>query len=155
MALSFVVLLAAGLTSCLKNRDVEKNEEERIQNFLDIKEIDTEPTESGLYYIEFIEGSGAQAFSGDTVEVYYEGSFLDGRVFDRNTSGEPLRFALGAGQVIEGWEEGLTYMKEGGEAMLVIPSSLAYGPSGYYSIPGYTPLVYTIALEKVTPGSAD
>ncbi len=155
LVISIGILLAAGLTSCFKNQDIDKNELERIQSFLDANDIDVEPTESGLYYVELIEGAGLQPAAGDTVEVHYRGTFLDGRIFADNMGDEPFRFILGTAYVIEGWDEGLTYMKEGGEAMLIIPSTLAYGTAGTYGIPGYTPLVYTIVLEDVYPGPGE
>lgn len=152
MVISLAVMIAAGTTSCFKNQEIDENEIERIQAFLDANDIDVEPTESGLYYVELIEGTGLQPVDGDTVEVHYRGTFLDGRIFADNMNSDPFRFILGTGYVIEGWDEGLTYMKEGGEAMLVIPSTLGYGTAGTYGIPGYTPLVYTIILEDVDPG---
>lgn len=154
LAISIVIFLMAGMTSCFKNQEIDDNEMERIQNFLDVNDLDVEPTESGLYYVELIEGTGLQPVAGDTVEVHYRGTFLDGRIFADNMDKDPFRFVLGTGYVIEGWDEGITYMKEGGEAMLVIPSTLAYGTAGTYGIPGYTPLVYTVILEDVTPGPA-
>lgn len=125
-----------------------------IDNFLKNNDIDTEPTESGLYYIEFIEGTGAQPVAGDTVEIFYKGYFLTGGVFVNNLHSDPYRFAVGSGAVIEGLDEGISYMKEGGEAMLVVPSSLAYGSEGnyYLGIAGYTPLAFEIILDKVIPG---
>ncbi|MDZ7738750.1 MAG: FKBP-type peptidyl-prolyl cis-trans isomerase [Bacteroidales bacterium] len=152
LAISIVILLSAGMTSCDKNQEVQLSEEEEIQIFLDDNDLDFEPTESGLYYIELIEGTGLQPVAGDTVTVHYSGTFLNGRVFDSNIGREPMRFVLGIAYVIEGWEEGLTYMKEGGEALLIVPSSLAYGAEGYYDIPAYTPLAFTIILEDVYPG---
>ncbi len=152
LAIFIVIIIAAGMTSCFKNQEIDEDELARIEDFLDANNIDVEPTESGLYYVEIIEGTGHQPVAGDTVEVYYRGTFLDGRIFADNTQDEPFRFVLGIAYVIEGWDEGLTYMKEGGEAMLIIPSTLAYGSAGTYGIPGYTPLIYTIKLEDVYPG---
>lgn len=150
----FLIFLVIGITSCFKDTNSEKEEREIIDNFLRNNGIDAEPTTSGLYYIELIEGTGAQPETGDTVEVFYEGYFLSGGVFITNMNSDPHRFAIGAMAVIEGLEEGVTYMKEGGEAMLIVPSSLAYGPVGnpYMGIPGYTPLGFNIILDKVIPG---
>lgn len=150
----FLTFLVIGATSCLKKISGEEQEMEIIDNFLRNNDIDTEPTASGLYYIELEVGTGAQPQVGDTVEVYYEGFYLSGSLFDTNMDSDPLRFVIGAMTVIEGFEEGVTYMKEGGEAMLIVPSSLAYGPVGsyYMGIPGYTPLGFTVILDKVIPG---
>jgi len=144
--------LIISVISCTKDINNAEEEQEQIANFLKKEDIDIEPTASGLYYIELIEGTGQQAMTGDTVEIYYVGSFLDGRVFDSNLNSSALRFAIGSGAVILGMDEGVSYMREGGEALLVVPSSLGYGPYGSYPIPGYTPLAFEIYLDKVTPG---
>ena len=108
------------------------------------------PTESGLYYIETEEGTGKYAESRRIVKVHYEGKFLDGEVFDSSYErGEPIEFTLGIGQVIKGWDEGISYMKEGGKAVLIIPSNLAYGTQGRGTIPGYSTLVFTVELIEV------
>lgn len=148
----FLVFLPAGFSSCSKEINNEEREQELIANYLDANDIDVEPTESGLYYVELIEGNGVQPVAGDTVEIFYIGYFLDGRIFDNNINSSPLRFALGSSAVIEGMDEGVLYMKEGGQALLVMPSSLAYGPFGSYPIPGYTPLAFEVLLDKVIPG---
>lgn len=97
-------------------------------------------TESGLQYKIVRDGNGVKpANDKDKVEVNYEGSLLDGTVFDSSYErGESAKFALN--QVIKGWGEGLKYIDEGGEITLWIPADLAYGERG--------------AGEKITPGSA-
>ena len=108
-------------------------------------------TESGLEYIEVEPGTGAQAESGKTVSVHYTGKFQDGKVFDSSVSrGEPIKFPLGAGRVIKGWDEGIALMKEGGKAQLVIPPHLAYGESGAGGvIPPNATLVFDVELVSV------
>lgn len=150
--ISLIALLFSGITSCMKTDQFEESEQQQIDEFLAEQDIDADPKESGLYYIELIEGTGEVPVEGDTVDVYYRGSFLDGRLFDTNMDSDPFRFTVGTGYVIEGWDEGITYMKKGGEALFIIPSSLAYGSAGTYGIPGYTPLLYEVVLENVIPG---
>jgi FKBP-type peptidyl-prolyl cis-trans isomerase FkpA len=149
-----LIVIVTGVTGCFKNTNSEQEELEIIQNFLDVNDIDTEPTASGLYYVELIAGTGEQPMTGDTVEVYYEGFFLTGSVFVTNMEADPHRIAIGSYSVIAGMEEGITYMREGGRAMLIMPSSLAYGSVGnyYLGIPGYTPLGFDIILDKVIYG---
>src|SRR6266851_5118938 len=93
-------------------------------------------------------GTGATAATGDTVSVLYTGTFLDGRVFDASSlhGNVPITFRLGAGQVIQGWDQGLVGMRVGGKRRLTIPSSLAYGPSGNGPIPPNTPLRFEVEL---------
>ena len=78
------------------------------------------------------EGDGKVASAGDTIEVHYVGvAFSSGEEFDASWSrGEPLRFKLGAGKVISGWDQGVQGMKVGGRRKLVIPPHLGYGSRG-------------------------
>ena len=78
------------------------------------------------------EGDGPVARAGDTVSVHYVGvSFSTGEEFDASWNrGQPLRFTLGAGQVIPGWDQGVQGMRVGGRRQLVIPPHLAYGEHG-------------------------
>jgi FKBP-type peptidyl-prolyl cis-trans isomerase FklB len=86
-------------------------------------------TDSGLQYKVLAEGDGASPSESDTVEVHYEGTLLDGSVFDSSYQrGETVSFPVNG--VIEGWTEALQMMKVGSKWKLFIPSELAYGPGG-------------------------
>jgi FKBP-type peptidyl-prolyl cis-trans isomerase len=86
-------------------------------------------TESGLQYEVITEGEGAQPTESDTVVVHYEGSTIDGEVFDSSYERDnPATLALNG--VIEGWKEGLQLMHEGAKYKLYIPANLAYGEQG-------------------------
>ncbi|MEU6808675.1 FKBP-type peptidyl-prolyl cis-trans isomerase [Streptomyces sp. NPDC046831] len=78
------------------------------------------------------EGDGPEAKAGDTVSVHYVGvAFSTGEEFDASWNrGTPLRFQLGVGQVIPGWDRGVQGMKVGGRRQLIIPAHLAYGDRG-------------------------
>jgi FKBP-type peptidyl-prolyl cis-trans isomerase len=108
-------------------------------------------TQSGLDFIEIEEGKGKQAAAGKTVAVHYTGKFQDGRVFDSSVSrGEPIEFTLGKGMVIKGWDEGITMMRVGGKAKLVIPPDLAYGEKGAGGvIPPNATLVFDVELVSM------
>jgi peptidylprolyl isomerase len=88
------------------------------------------------------EGDGKEAKAGDTVEVHYVGvAFSTGEEFDASWNrGEPLRFQLGAGRVIAGWDQGVQGMKVGGRRQLIIPPDLGYGNRGAGNVikPGET-----------------
>ena len=108
-------------------------------------------TASGLRYIEMVEGTGDEAKTEMQVNVHYTGYLMEGKKFASSfDSNEPLPFHLGAGEVIQGWDEGVASMKVGGHRKLIIPSQLAYGTRG---IPGLIPadatLVFDIELLSV------
>lgn len=120
-----------------------------------INEEKTVTTSAGLQYTETVLGAGPKPNAGDIVLVHYTGSLQDGTVFDSSYNrGEPLRFVLGAGQVIPGWDAGIAMMNEGGQAVLVIPPELAYGETGASGvIPPNATLVFDVELVEVQPGA--
>src|SRR5579872_2639309 len=89
-------------------------------------------TSSGLQYWDIKAGSGETATSGAKVTVHYTGWLENGKKFDSSVDrGQPFPFALGAGHVIKGWDEGVAGMKVGGKRQLRIPPDLGYGSRGY------------------------
>ncbi|MGL2987751.1 peptidylprolyl isomerase [Flavobacterium sp. RSSA_27] len=110
-----------------------------------------ERTASGLRYQFIQRGSGKKAENGKTVAVHYEGSLENGKVFDSSyPRKKPIEFRLGQGQVIEGWDEGIALLQVGDKARFVIPSDLAYGPSGAGGvIPPHATLIFDVELMDV------
>src|SRR3954468_10544025 len=112
---------------------------------------DFEPP-ADLVVTEVTEGTGPEAAAGRTVQVHYVGvAHSSGEEFDASYNrGEPLRFRLGVGQVIAGWDQGVQGMKVGGRRRLVIPPHLAYGDRGAGSVigPGET-LIFVVDLVDV------
>ena len=108
-------------------------------------------TESGLRYKMIQKGEGKRAEAGKTVSVHYEGSLENGKVFDSSyPRKKPIEFKLGIGQVIEGWDEGIALLQVGDKARFVIPSDLAYGPSGAGgAIPPNATLIFDVELMDV------
>ncbi|MEB3185973.1 MAG: FKBP-type peptidyl-prolyl cis-trans isomerase [bacterium] len=95
-------------------------------------------------------GTGAEARAGNLVSVHYTGWTLDGTKFDSSVDrGTPFEFALGQGQVIKGWDQGVAGMKVGGKRKLRIPADLAYGSQGVGSIPPNSVLVFDVELLEV------
>ena len=110
-----------------------------------------EKTDSGLRYQILQKGSGAQATKGATVSVHYKGQLTDGTVFDSSYKRkEPIEFVLGMGQVIAGWDEGVSLLKVGDKARFVIPSNLGYGSRGAGgAIPPDANLIFDVELVDV------
>ncbi len=104
---------------------------------------------SGLQYQVLTEGTGKQPTASDRVQCHYEGTLIDGTVFDSSIKrGEPAVF--GVTQVIAGWVEALQLMKEGAKWRLYIPYQMAYGEHGAGEmIPPYSALIFDVELIKV------
>lgn len=108
-------------------------------------------TESGLQYIDQVEGTGAQPQPGQTVVVHYTGTLEDGTKFDSSRDrNRPFSFPLGAGRVIKGWDEGIATMKVGGQRRLIIPPDLGYGARGAGGvIPPNATLIFDVELLRI------
>ena len=128
---------------------VKKDGEDFTAKFLECTE-EAVKTDSGMVYYEMTGGTGAQPALTDTVEVHYHGTLTDGTVFDSSVDrGQTISFPLNG--VIKGWQEGLTMMKEGGKATLLVPSDLAYGDGGSgETIPPGATLKFEVELFKVS-----
>jgi FKBP-type peptidyl-prolyl cis-trans isomerase len=108
-------------------------------------------TESGLRYQIIQKGDGVKAEKGKNVSVHYKGQLTDGTVFDSSYKrNQPIDFALGVGQVIPGWDEGVQLLQVGDKARFVIPSDLAYGSRGAGGvIPPNATLIFDVELMNV------
>jgi FKBP-type peptidyl-prolyl cis-trans isomerase len=109
-------------------------------------------TASGLKYQDQEEGNGAEAKSGDSVQVNYSGYLKDGTPFDSSLKPgrQPFTFTLGNAPVIKGWHEGIVGMKVGGRRKLIIPPDLAYKEAGHPPvIPPNAELTFDLELMKI------
>ena len=138
-----------------------------IENYLSENNIQATRTESGLYYVIESEGPGPQLEEGDLAFVHYAGFLLDGTVFDTsirdlaissgvfsesrdNVGGySPLEVRVGMGQVIRGWDEGLSLLKKGDKAKFIIPSPLAYGERETGPIGPNSILIFDVEVTDV------
>lgn len=112
------------------------------------EEEGVEVTDSGLQYKVLEAGDGATPGPDSSVEVHYEGTLIDGTVFDSSYErGEPVSFRVG--QVIEGWQEALQLMSVGDTWEIVIPAELAYGAQGQGPIGPHETLIFKVELLGV------
>jgi FKBP-type peptidyl-prolyl cis-trans isomerase len=130
-------------------------DEALLQDYFKKNNLKPLKTASGLYYTISNPGTGANPTAGQQITVNYTGKTLDGNVFDSNLDPkfnhvQPFSFAVGQGQVIKGWDEGLMLLKKGGKGTLYLPSNLAYGdrsPSAL--IPANSVLVFDVEVTDI------
>ena len=129
----------------------EAEEKAKQKELLDSVAAGYDETASGLRYQILQNGEGKQATKGAMVSVHYKGQLLDGTVFDSSYKRkQPIDFAVGVGQVIAGWDEGIQLLKVGDKARFVIPSNLAYGEAGAGGvIPPNATLIFDVELMNV------
>ena len=107
-------------------------------------------TPSGLIYLITQKGTGRLPKVGETVAVHYTGTLTNGVKFDSSQDrGQPISFPLGQGRVIKGWDEGIGKMHVGDRAILVVPSSIGYGPSGRGPIPPGATMIFVVELVEI------
>ena len=146
---SYLFLFIFVFLSCSKNDTVfEPQTETDILKYIEDNNLNATKSSSGLYYVINNEGTGIKPTSNSNVTVAYKGYFLDGNVFDQSNA---AGISFGLNQVIKGWTEGITYFREGGDGILLIPYNLGYGEIGFpmSGIPGGAVLVFDVKLIRV------
>jgi len=160
----FVILVAVGAFFIFYKKDESQNQPLATDTPTATIESTVEPVATGsaspimntdkLIIQDEVVGTGIEAVSGKSVTVNYTGTLTDGTIFDSNTDPkfghvEPFTFSLGAGQVIQGWDQGVAGMKIGGKRKLTIPASLGYGAQSVGTIPANSTLIFEVELLKV------
>lgn len=149
-----VLLGIAGLlTTACKDKNYVDIDEKLIQKYVKDNQLNNAQRQgSGLYYVPVVAvPSGVRAMGGKTMSVLYTGTLLNGTVFDASSrnGNKPFDFVLGAGRVIQGWDEGIALMRKGEKSVLLIPSALGYGARGSGSIPANSVLRFEVELVDV------
>jgi len=136
LGIFLVTMLAIALVGCAGGASDESGS---------TREVD------GMVIEDIVVGDGAQATKGKLISVHYTGTLEDGTKFDSSLDrGSPFEFVLGAGQVIQGWDEGFDGMKVGGKRKLVIPPEMGYGEYGAGGIiPPNATLIFDVELLDV------
>ena len=126
---------------------IKKEKENELKMLKDLSKGFSK-TSSGLLYKIEKENNSHKPSNGNKVKVHYKGMLLDGTVFDSSFKrNQPIEFTLGIGQVIKGWDEGISLLGIGDKASFIIPSDLAYGASGAGGvIPPNATLIFEVEL---------
>ncbi len=145
------VLVLVSLASCKDDEELTYEQQlaidtALIDEFLASNNITAQIDESGLRYVIHEQGSGPTPEQSSGMVAAYEGTFLDGEVFDSN---EEFTFRLS--NMIDGWRIGLPYIQEGGDISLYIPSGLAYGTRGTASgsIAPNTVIAFSVQIQDI------
>ena len=161
--LAMLFMIPVLLTSCLKNKeeDLRKQEQDKLKKYLTDNNITVSPTQSGLYIVNEVEGTGISPAVGDYVDFDYTLIRLDGEEVVITTDSTvakdnglyssvliygPERLIVGSN--IAGLDEGLMSMKEGGEATLIMPSDLAWGTNTYSPVGSYSSVIIKVKLHR-------
>lgn len=139
------------VVSCNDNKKAEQvdftaQNEDEITKYIADNNLTAQKSNTGLYYVIDEPGTGAQPSENSNVTVSYKGYFLNKSVFDESDS---AGISFGLQQVIKGWTEGITYFKEGGNGILLVPSHLGYGSFDTRGIPGGSVLIFEVGLISV------
>ena len=118
-----------------------------MQSFASSNGITATVHASGLYYQVIDPGSGPSPSGNSIIYITYTGKLLDGTVFDQQTNSSATGWPLS--QLIEGWRVGIPLIQKGGHIQLIVPSSMAYGCTGYGAIPGNSVLFFDITLVNI------
>jgi FKBP-type peptidyl-prolyl cis-trans isomerase FkpA len=150
MKYSLIAFALILFISCSSDEDdeisyVAENEAE-IVDYLATNNLNAQRSDSGLYYIINELGTGEQPIQNSNITLIYKGTLTNGFIFDESNS-QGSSFNLQ--NTILGFREGLTYFKEGGSGILLIPAHLAYGNVDQATIPRGSVLIFEIELLSV------
>jgi FKBP-type peptidyl-prolyl cis-trans isomerase FkpA len=144
-----VVIICSIITSCktYSNED-HSNFDKKIQTYISkTKQNNFQKSESGLYFKIINEGKGNYIKLTDEVLFNYEGKLLNGKIFDGEHKKNPISFQMK--DLIQGWKEGLMYLKPGGKIKLIVPPYLGYGDYKLDHIPPHSILYFDIEVIEV------
>jgi FKBP-type peptidyl-prolyl cis-trans isomerase FkpA len=156
--LSLIFVLPIFISSCIKVDTKEytaESEQTDLNSYivnLTNKGYNVDTTALGVFYIRMKEGTGDYPLAGDTLSVKYAGYLIDGTVFDTSffsSADSSWTYVYKSQNLLPAWDEITGKMNTGCKMQFIIPSSLAYGPTGSGSIPPYSPLVFVAIMDKI------
>ncbi len=156
--LHILALALATTVACSSDREAQQTEEAAVASQPATQPGgpppvtgDTVSTSSGLKYIVLQSGEGAEAEQGNVVSVHYTGWLTDGSKFDSSLDrNQPIRFPVGTGHVIPGWDEAVGMMRVGDRWRIILPPEIAYGAQGRPPvIPPSSTLIFDVELVGV------
>jgi FKBP-type peptidyl-prolyl cis-trans isomerase FkpA len=135
----------------IRNMEMEKEEMAMLESYVKTNNITVQPTSNGVYYIETKKGGGKAPVDGGYVSAHYSVSMLNGeQLFSTRDRAEPIDFKFNSQFENQGFQEVIGFMREGGKANAIVPSSMAFGAQGAGNfVPPFTTLYYDIELIKI------
>lgn len=147
ISLSFVIFLLLSSCSTYSDSDLEAFDDE-IQTYISEEGLEMDSFENGMYYNVQNEGHGEEYIKlTDRVTFHYTGSFLNGEEFQKIPKNDPVTFHVR--ELIVGWQDALSLLKEGGEITIILPPHLGYGSKKTGLIPANSILKYKLKVLEV------
>jgi FKBP-type peptidyl-prolyl cis-trans isomerase FkpA len=155
---SLILLLPIFISSCLKVETKEytaESEQTDLKSYivnLTNKGYNVDTTALGVFYIRMKEGTGDFPVAGDTLSVKYAGYLMDGSVFDTSfysSTDSSWTYVYKTQNLLPAWDEITGKMNKGCKMQFILPSSLAYGPTGSGVIPPYSPLIFVVIMDNI------
>ena len=161
IALAIAILVPFFMNSCVGTNDIpertaqtEQQELNQAISNLESAGYDVDTTDLGVFYVRNKQGTGPLPQKGDTCYLIYTGFFLNGTIFDASSDYYPdsiWQFNYMEVNLIPGFNDGIALLNKDAEADIIVPSSLAYGATGYGAIPPYTPLAFSMKMRDLRP----
>ena len=121
-----------------------------IAKFVKEHDVNVAPSETGVYYLEILAGSGDFVEEGDMVSIYYNMYNTDDKLIDSNYGAEPLSFVYGSGDMVPGIDEAVGQMRVGGKATIIVPSDMGFGDIAVdEALPAYSIVIFDLELVDV------
>ena len=133
-----------------ENQKRLEEEPARIEKFVKDHNVQVTPTETGVYYLEITKGTGPIVDIGDMVSIHYNLYNIEDKLIETSYGAEPMQFIYGRGEMVPGIEEALEYMRVGGKATIIVPSTMGFGDVAIdKELPANSTVVFDIELIDV------